>query len=46
MLATALAFGRPIVLSDVGGFAEVAAYGAAVLVAPGDPDGCGRRCNG
>lgn len=38
VLATALAFGRPIVLSDVGGFAEVAASGAASLVAPGDPE--------
>ncbi len=38
VLATALAFGRPIVLSDVGGFAEVAARGAARLVAPDDVD--------
>jgi glycosyltransferase involved in cell wall biosynthesis len=36
VLATALAFGKPIVLSDVGGFAEVAAAGAARLVAPDD----------
>jgi glycosyltransferase involved in cell wall biosynthesis len=36
VLATALAFGRPSVLSDVGGFSEVAATGAATLVAPGD----------
>jgi glycosyltransferase involved in cell wall biosynthesis len=36
VLATALAFGRPTVLSDVGGFAEVAATGAAELVPPGD----------
>ena len=36
VLATALAFGKPSVLSDVGGFAEVAATGAAELVAPGD----------
>jgi glycosyltransferase involved in cell wall biosynthesis len=34
VLFTALAFGRPLVLSDVGGFSEV---GAGVLVAPGDP---------
>jgi glycosyltransferase involved in cell wall biosynthesis len=35
VLATALAFGRPIVASDIGGFAEV---GALRLVAPGDAD--------
>jgi glycosyltransferase involved in cell wall biosynthesis len=37
VLFTALAFARAIVLSDVGGFGEVAATGAAELVAPGDP---------
>ncbi len=37
VLFTALAFGAPLVLSDVGGFPEVAAAGAAALVAPGDP---------
>ncbi len=37
VLATALAFGTPAVISDVGGFAEVAATGAARLVTPGDP---------
>ena len=36
VLATALAFGTPTVISDVGGFSEVAATGAARLVAPGD----------
>ena len=36
VLATALAFGRPCVLSDVGGFSEVAATGAARLVAADD----------
>jgi glycosyltransferase involved in cell wall biosynthesis len=36
VLATALAFGKPAIVSDVGGFSEVAATGAAVLVAPGD----------
>ena len=36
VLATALAFGKPIVISDVGGLGEVAAEGAARLVAPGD----------
>jgi glycosyltransferase involved in cell wall biosynthesis len=38
VLATALAFGKPVVLSDVGGFAEVAATGAARLVPPDDPE--------
>ncbi|MGI8903802.1 MAG: glycosyltransferase family 4 protein [Solirubrobacteraceae bacterium] len=38
VLATALAFGLPAVLSDVGGFGEVAAAGAARLVAPDDPE--------
>jgi len=37
VLGTALAFGKPTVVSDVGGFGEVAASGAARLVAPGDP---------
>jgi glycosyltransferase involved in cell wall biosynthesis len=36
VLYTALAFGKAIVLSDVGGFGEVAAQGAARLVPPGD----------
>jgi glycosyltransferase involved in cell wall biosynthesis len=39
VLYTALAFGKPMVLSAVGGFPEVAATGAARLVAPGDVDG-------
>ena len=38
VLYTALAFGRPLVLSSVGGFPEVAERGAARLVPPGDPD--------
>jgi glycosyltransferase involved in cell wall biosynthesis len=38
VLFTALAFGTPLLLSAVGGFPEVAATGAAQLVAPGDPD--------
>jgi glycosyltransferase involved in cell wall biosynthesis len=38
VLATALAFGKPIVLSDIGSFGEVAAAGAARLVAPDDPE--------
>ncbi|HEY3727833.1 MAG TPA: glycosyltransferase [Solirubrobacteraceae bacterium] len=37
VLATALAFGRPSVVSDIGGLSEIAATGAAKLVAPGDP---------
>jgi glycosyltransferase involved in cell wall biosynthesis len=36
VLFSALAFGKPLVLSDVGGFGEVAASGAAELVPPGD----------
>ncbi|HUR87350.1 MAG TPA: glycosyltransferase family 4 protein [Solirubrobacteraceae bacterium] len=36
VLSTALAFGAPLLLSDVGGFPEVAAQGAAALFAPGD----------
>jgi glycosyltransferase involved in cell wall biosynthesis len=38
VLYTALAFGKPIVMSDVGGFAEVAARGAGRLVPAGDPE--------
>jgi glycosyltransferase involved in cell wall biosynthesis len=38
VLAAALAFGKPIVLTDVGGFSEVAALGAARLVAADDPE--------
>jgi glycosyltransferase involved in cell wall biosynthesis len=37
VLFTALAFGTPLLLSDVGGFGEVAASGAAEVVPPGDP---------
>jgi glycosyltransferase involved in cell wall biosynthesis len=36
VLATALAFGKPAVVSDIGGFPELASTGAARLVAPGD----------
>ena len=36
VLATALAFAKPTVLSDVGGFSEVATTGAGLLVTPGD----------
>jgi glycosyltransferase involved in cell wall biosynthesis len=38
VLATALAFGKPTVVSDVGGLGELAAAGAARLVAPDDAD--------
>ncbi|HEY1854713.1 MAG TPA: glycosyltransferase [Solirubrobacterales bacterium] len=38
VLYTGLAFGKPLVLSAVGGFPEVAATGAARLVPPGDVD--------
>jgi len=39
VLYTGLAFGKPLVLSTVGGFPEVAATGAGRLVSPEDPDG-------
>jgi glycosyltransferase involved in cell wall biosynthesis len=38
VLYTGLAFGKPLVLSAVGGFPEVAATGAARLVPPGEVD--------
>jgi glycosyltransferase involved in cell wall biosynthesis len=37
VLFTALAFGKPLLLSDVGGFGEIAATGAARTVPAGDP---------
>ncbi|HEX6585837.1 MAG TPA: glycosyltransferase family 4 protein [Solirubrobacterales bacterium] len=37
VLYTALAFGRPLALSSVGGFPEIAEQGAARLVPPEDP---------
>jgi glycosyltransferase involved in cell wall biosynthesis len=37
VLFTALAFGKPLLLSAVGGFPEIAATGAAELVPPSDP---------
>ncbi len=37
VLATALAFGKPAVVSDIGGLSEITAAGAAESVAPGDP---------
>ncbi len=42
VLATALAFGKPIVLTEVGSFSELAAEGGAELVAPDDPAALGR----
>ncbi|HWG07751.1 MAG TPA: glycosyltransferase family 4 protein [Solirubrobacteraceae bacterium] len=41
VLFTALAFGKPLLLSDVGGFGEIAAAGAARAVPPGDADALG-----
>ena len=38
VVATALAFAKPMLLSNVGGFPEIAATGAAELVPPGDRD--------
>jgi glycosyltransferase involved in cell wall biosynthesis len=38
VLFTALAFGKPLLLTAVGGFPEIAETGAAELVVPGDPD--------
>ncbi len=34
----ALAFGRPLLLTDIGGFRDLASAGAASLVPPDDPD--------
>ena len=39
VLAVALAFGKPVVMTDIGGFGEVADAGAGRLVPPGDPVG-------
>jgi glycosyltransferase involved in cell wall biosynthesis len=41
VLYTALAFGRPLILSSVGGFSEVGSRGAARLVPPSDPGALG-----
>lgn len=38
VLYTALAFGRPLLLSDAGGFPEVAAHGAARIAPRDDPE--------
>lgn len=42
VLFTALAFGKPLLLSDVGGFPEMAATGAARIVPAGDADALAR----
>jgi glycosyltransferase involved in cell wall biosynthesis len=46
VLATALAFGKPSVLSDIGGFGEFAGTGAGRLVAPDDIDALHRAMSG
>jgi glycosyltransferase involved in cell wall biosynthesis len=46
VLFTALAFGKPIVMTDVGGFGEVAAQGVGRLVPPDDPDALGAALAG
>jgi glycosyltransferase involved in cell wall biosynthesis len=47
VLYAALAFGRPLVLSAVGGFVEVAeSHDAAELVPPGDPEALAATLNG
>ena len=43
VLYAALAFAKPIVMSDVGGFSEVAETGAGQLVPPGDSDALAAR---
>jgi glycosyltransferase involved in cell wall biosynthesis len=45
VLFTALAFGKPLLLSDVGGFPEIAATGAARTVPAGDPVALGAALN-
>jgi glycosyltransferase involved in cell wall biosynthesis len=45
VLYTGLAFGKPLLLSEVGGFPEVAATGAARLVSPGDVDALAAALN-
>ncbi len=42
VLFTALAFGKPLLLSDVGGFPEMQSTGAAKIVEAGDPRALGR----
>jgi len=45
VLYAGLAFGKPIVMSDVGGFGEVAAHGAGRLVPPADPEALAAAIN-
>jgi glycosyltransferase involved in cell wall biosynthesis len=45
VLFAALAFHKPIVLSDLGGFTEVAEHGVGRLVPPGDPQALGEALN-
>ncbi|MEA2140059.1 MAG: hypothetical protein QOC91_158 [Solirubrobacteraceae bacterium] len=45
VLFTALAFGKPLLVSDVGGFGEIAAAGAARAVPPGDAVALGEALN-
>ena len=42
VLFTALAFGKPLLLSDVGGFPEMQSTGAARIVQAGDPRALGK----
>src|ERR1700722_11206341 len=42
VLFTALAFGKPLLLSDVGGFPEMQSTGAARIVKAGDPRALGK----
>jgi glycosyltransferase involved in cell wall biosynthesis len=42
VLFTALAFGKPLLLSDVGGFPEIESTGAARIVKAGDPRALGK----
>ena len=46
VLFTALAFGKPLLLSDVGGFPEIAATGAARTVPAGDALALRAACAG
>lgn len=45
VLYAGLAFGKPMVLSDVGGFGEIGRRGAARLVPPGDADSLAAALN-
>lgn len=45
VLHAGLAFGKPMVLGDVGGFSEVGTRGAARLVPPGDANALARELN-